>query len=85
MGKLVCSLHYGSLKIFGDKIDVILLNNSFSLATYETICFWQLLAAELQGRNNDIELFFGEPQILDILKTKCKVNKKSFNLKTNMI
>lgn len=72
MGKMVCRLHYGSMKVFGDKVDVILLNNSLSLATYETMCFWQLLAAELQGHSNDIELFFSEPQVLDILKTKCK-------------
>ncbi|KAI7892878.1 protein-domain-containing protein [Mucor mucedo] len=72
MGKLVCRLHYGSIKVFGDKVDVILLNNSLSLATYETMCFWQLLAAELQGNSNYIELFFSEPQILDILRTKFK-------------
>lgn len=72
MGKMICHLHYRSIKIFGDKLDVILVNNSLSLATYETMCFWQLLAAELQGNSNDIELFFSEPQILDILKNKCK-------------
>ncbi|KAI9273363.1 protein-domain-containing protein [Helicostylum pulchrum] len=72
MGKLVCSLHYGSVKVFGDKVDADILNNSFSLATYETICVWQLLAAELQGKNKAIEQFFGDSEILDILKTKFK-------------
>lgn len=85
MGKMICNLHYGSMKIFGDKVDVIVVNDSLSLATYETMCFWQLLAAELQGKNHNIEIFFNEPELLDLLKTKCKSPSSPCYLNNHML
>ncbi|KAI9486803.1 MAG: protein-domain-containing protein [Benjaminiella poitrasii] len=72
MGKITFSLHYGSLQIFGDKLDESFFVNIFSLATYETMCCWQLLAAELQGRRQSIERFFEGSQIIETLKTNFK-------------
>jgi hypothetical protein len=72
MGKITCSLHYGSIRLFGDKINTLFVAQSLSLATYETICFWQLLAAELQGNANSIGQFLQDTKVIDILKTNCK-------------
>jgi hypothetical protein len=79
MGKITCGLHYGSIRLFGDQINPLFVSQSFSLATYETICFWQLLAAELQGKANSIDQFLQDFQVVDALKTNCK---SLFRLKT---
>lgn len=69
---MICGLHLGSIKIFEDSIDIDFVYNSLTFPTYETMCFWQLLAAELQGDADSINNFFGDSQIQGILKVNCK-------------
>ncbi|KAL7327957.1 hypothetical protein PS15p_206311 [Mucor circinelloides] len=72
MGKITCSLHFGNIRIFGDNIDTRFLEAALSLPAYETMYYWQLLAAEIQGKTKRIEQFFQQNQIAAIFKTKLK-------------
>lgn len=72
MGKITCSLHFGNMRIFGDTIDTRFLEASLSLPAYETMYYWQLLAAEIQGNTQRVEQFFQQEQVATILKTQRK-------------
>ncbi|KAG1473737.1 hypothetical protein G6F56_000781 [Rhizopus delemar] len=72
LGQIVCDLHIGSIRIFGDKLTPAFIKASLKVPSYETMCFWQLLAAELQGREEPIEKFFSQPQIVEVLRTQFK-------------
>ena len=48
------------------------VGQSLSLPTYETMCFWQLLAAQLQGDYDGILNFFSQLVTKELLKTDCK-------------
>lgn len=69
---MVCDLHFGSIRVFGDQFDPMFIDASFKMPSYETMCFWQLLAAELQGKTKVVESIFAKAQTIDILKTQCK-------------
>lgn len=73
MGKITCSLHFGNMRVFGDTVDTQFLEASLSLPAYETMYYWQLLAAEIQGNVKRIEQFFQQEQVAAVLKTQCKV------------
>lgn len=73
MGQMVCDLHCGTLQMFGEHVDPIFVETSLAASCYETMCFWQLLAAELQGKAELVKDFFGQAKIVDILKTQCKL------------
>ncbi|KAG1565052.1 hypothetical protein G6F45_006922 [Rhizopus arrhizus] len=72
LGRMVCDLHFGSIRVFGDQFDPMFIDASFKIPSYETMCFWQLLAAELQGKTKVVESIFAKAQTIDILKTQCK-------------
>ncbi|KAG1107835.1 hypothetical protein G6F42_016219 [Rhizopus arrhizus] len=72
LGKITCSLHFGNIRIFGDSIDTRFLEAALSLPAYETMYYWQLLAAEIQGKTKRIEEFFQQDQVAAIFKTKLK-------------
>ncbi|CAO0799326.1 unnamed protein product [Mucor circinelloides] len=72
LGKITCSLHFGNIRIFGDSIDTRFLEAALSLPAYETMYYWQLLAAEIQGKTKRIEQFFQQDQVAAIFKTKLK-------------
>lgn len=60
------------MRIFGDTIDTHFLETSLSLPAYETMYYWQLLAAEIQGNTQRVEQFFQQEHVATILKTQCK-------------
>lgn len=60
------------MRIFGDTMDTHFLETSLSLPAYETMYYWQLLAAEIQGSTRRIEQFFQQEQVATILKTQCR-------------
>ncbi|CEJ03171.1 hypothetical protein RMCBS344292_17159 [Rhizopus microsporus] len=72
MGQMVCDLHCGTLQMFGEHVDPIFVETSLAASCYETMCFWQLLAAELQGKAKLVRDFFGQAKVVDILKTQFK-------------
>ncbi|CEP17729.1 hypothetical protein [Parasitella parasitica] len=72
MGKITWSLQFGDIRIFGDNLDTDFLDRSLALPTYETLSYWQLLAAEIQGKSDRIEQFFQKDQVADILQSKLK-------------
>ncbi|KAF1806384.1 protein-domain-containing protein [Mucor lusitanicus] len=72
MGKITCSLHFGNMRVFGDTVDTQFLEASLSLPAYETMYYWQLLAAEIQGNVKRIEQFFQQEQVAAVLKTQFK-------------
>lgn len=69
---MICGIHFGSIKLYNGLVDVEFVCKSLSFPTYETMCFWQLLAAELRGETNKIESFFSDPKTRDTLRTDCK-------------
>lgn len=73
MGQITCSMQFGNIRIFGDNIDTNFLEKSLVLPAYETMYYWQLLAAEIQCKSDRIEQFFQMDQVVAILKTKCKL------------
>ncbi|KAI8984132.1 protein-domain-containing protein [Mycotypha africana] len=73
MGKMALELHYGYYHIFGNKFtDYQFISTSFTLPTFETLSFWQLLTAELQGRPALIQEFFQNPKVSQLLKVDFK-------------
>ncbi|ORE00953.1 hypothetical protein BCV72DRAFT_246293 [Rhizopus microsporus var. microsporus] len=70
MGQMVCDLHCGTLQMFGEHIDPIFVETSLAVSCYETMCFWQLLAAELQGKTKLVRNFFAQAKVVDLLKTQ---------------
>lgn len=66
-------MHFGITRIFGDSIDTRFLEAALSLPAYETMYYWQLLAAEIHGKTKRIEQFFQQDQVAAIFKTKCKL------------
>jgi hypothetical protein len=73
MGQITCNIHFGNIRIFGDNIDTDFLEKSLILPAYETMYYWQLLAAEIQCKSDRIEQFFQIDHVVFILKTKRKL------------
>lgn len=75
LDKMICGIHFGSIKLYEGSVDVEFVGKSLSFPTFETMCFWQLLAAELQGDANRIGSFFDNSQIRATLRSNCKSRK----------
>ncbi|KAI8078947.1 protein-domain-containing protein [Gilbertella persicaria] len=73
VGKLTCNLYSDSTRIFGNQISTFFVSDSLALTTYETTHLWQLLAAELQGKSDEIYRLFQQPQVIHAMKTNFKI------------
>lgn len=47
--------------------------SSFAMETYETITIWELLSAELRGRQERIEEFLNSPETINLFHTQSKI------------
>ncbi|KAI8337850.1 protein-domain-containing protein [Choanephora cucurbitarum] len=69
LSQFACQLHSGGLSVFGDQIISVYDTELLNLSSYEATCLWQLLAAELHGKHDDINSFLKTPQITHIMQT----------------
>ncbi|KAI8141301.1 protein-domain-containing protein [Fennellomyces sp. T-0311] len=68
MGQLITLLRSGLLRVYGESIDMDFLVSTFNLDAYETACAWQILVAELQGRQERTEHFMNMPDTISLLQ-----------------
>lgn len=64
---------------FSNRMDTA---SSFTMETYETITIWELVSAELRGRQERIEGFLNSPETINLFHTQSKLHdwKKDDNV-----
>ncbi|KAG0184656.1 Integrator complex subunit 3 [Apophysomyces sp. BC1034] len=72
VGELVCMIHYGTIRLFGDSIDADFLMSSLEMNPFEVMSMWQIVAAELQGHPERVDVFFSTPDILRVFQAKLR-------------
>ncbi|KAJ8655989.1 hypothetical protein O0I10_008429 [Lichtheimia ornata] len=70
LGNMVSFIQAGKIQCFGESINTSFLVSSFAMETYETITIWELLSAELRGRQERIEEFLNSPETINLFHTQ---------------
>lgn len=52
--------------------------SSFTMETYETITIWELLSAELRGRQERIEEFLNSPETINLFHTQSTIGSRTY-------